>query len=76
MTVGEQQQTAVAGAALGDLRACLLQLVAVVEDGALGVGDDLGLTRFLQDFEEIRNLMSLVDHQAIAEGIGAVCRRR
>ena len=43
------------------------QLIKVVEDGGLGVLDDLGLVGFAQRCEQIRNRTSLIDHRVVRD---------
>jgi delta-aminolevulinic acid dehydratase/porphobilinogen synthase len=52
--------------ALDQLTVGLDHLVKLVEDGGLDHYDDPGLVGFLQDFEKVRNRLSLVDHVSIA----------
>ena len=54
--------------ALRGLSSALDVLVASVDSGGLDQVDDVGLVRFLQGFEQVRNRMSLVDHRVITEG--------
>lgn len=53
--------------ALDSLSTSLDHLVKMVEDGGLDAADDVGLVRFLQGFERVRNRLPLVDHRAISD---------
>ena len=55
--------------ALDALVTGLDHLVKLVDDHALEAFDDAGLVGFLQGFERLRNRMSLIDHQMIADGL-------
>lgn len=54
--------------ALDQFSTALDHLVKVVGDGGLDAFPDGALVAFMQSFERVRNRMSLVDHEAFAEG--------
>ena len=52
------------------------QLLELLNAGGAESFDDHGSVEFMQDFEQFRNRLSLVDHLMITEGYGGICPTR
>jgi len=70
-----------AGEALAGLSAALDQLIEAVEAGGLDHYDTPDLVEFLQDFEQVRNRLPVVDHRVVRDALerdlaGTLCQGR
>ncbi len=67
MTFGGMTEPTAFDAARDAFLTGLEHLIKLAADGSLGQYDDVGFVGFMQEFEQARNRLSLIDHQIIAD---------
>ena len=67
MTFGGTAEPTAFDAARDAFRTGLEHLIKLAADGSLEQYDDVGFVAFMQEFEQARNRLSLIDHQIIAD---------